>query len=202
MTDPFAIGISGVSLTISLVVAYRAEFRGSHMTVSFRKPPIQWAVAPARQTAGRLPGLSSLASFEEASWIQMAGQCQATVDNDGPRGGAIWDVALGASGLPDRWAAHGNFGEQPFSLDGKSSRGFNPTFLLVCQKGDFELGAKALLESSGFVTLRISYQRTGLFGRAVPDGTQIEVPCEVLRAALTTWAEENGVALASDPTAR
>ncbi len=199
MTSYVPIILSLVSLIISALVAYRAELRGPSLTVRIRLAPQSWAANGGRQTAGRPPGYSSLALFEEAAWIQMAGECQATVDNDGPKGGALWDVALSMDGLAPPWSTGGSFpAQQPLSLDGKASVGLRPGFIAWCPRESIAEGAATLRADARPITLILRYHSAGVMGMDRTRRATIRIERRLLQAALNSYLEENAVSLGID----
>jgi hypothetical protein len=186
------LGLSIISLVISLVVAYRAEFRGAHIRITLRTPPRSWAVSPTMQTGGKPLGYMRIANLDEPFRLQVTGECQATIDNDGPKGGAIWDIRLQVVGLGDPWKSGGVFPErQPYSLAGKASVGFVAAFAFVCPKDSIPAGLKELYPVSSPIALEVTYHRSGVVRRDVPERTALNVSRQEVAKAIAEWAIEN-----------
>jgi hypothetical protein len=186
------LGLSIISLVVSLVVAYRAEFRGPQIRITLRTPPRSWSVSPTMQTGGKPLGYMRIANLDEPFRLQVAGDCQATIENDGPKGGAIWDIRLQVVGLGDPWRSGGAFQDrQPFSLAGKASVGFVATYAFVCPKASIPAGLKELDASSSPIALEVTYHRSGMVRRDVLERTALMISRQEVATAITAWATEN-----------
>ena len=149
------------------------------------------------QTGGRPPGYLRLADLNEPFRLHVSGECQATIENDGPKGGAIWDIRLQVVGLSDPWKSGGVFQDrQPYSLAGKASVSFVPTYVLVCPKDSIPAGLKELDALSSPIALEVTYHRSGAFRRDVLDRAALKISGQELASAITAWASENRFDLA------
>lgn len=196
------LGLSIVSLVISLVVAYRAEFRGPHIRITLRTPPGSWAVSPTMQTGGKPVGYMRIANLDEPFRLQVTGECQATIDNDGPKGGAIWDIRLQVVGLGDPWKTGASFPyPQPYSLAGKASVGFVAIYAFACPKDSIPTGLKELDAPSSPIALEVTYHRSGAVRRDVLERTALNVSRQEVAKAIAVWATENQFPVSADAAA-
>ena len=144
------------------------------------------------QTGGKPPGYMRIANLDEPFRLQVTGECQATIDNDGPKGGAIWDIRLQVLGLGDPWKTGASFpAGQPYSLAGKASVGFVATYAFVCPKDSIPAGLKELYPVSSPITLEVTYHRSGVVRRDVLERTALNVSRQEVAKAIAEWAIEN-----------
>src|ERR1700674_3271652 len=97
----FPIGLSVVSLAVSLFLIYRTELRRARMSLRLLAAPGSWTAGMARRG-------SSAQSIDpaHADYLFMHGLFAVAATNDGPRGGAVWDLAAVIEGLSDAWLIH------------------------------------------------------------------------------------------------
>ena len=196
MTDPIAISLSAISIAASIWLTIETQMRRARMRITILRPPATWTVKLERP--GTVPGVSFVANLEDAQRIGFAGSCPALVGNDGPKGGAVWDVRAAVNGLGDRWQLEGDILKpQPYTLAGKTYAGHDLPFALTCSIGDLGNGIPGL-QGAGppTVTLGVIYNRHGWFGRVVRDHSEVSVDRAALYEAFKSGAAANGVDLA------
>lgn len=185
-----------------MVVAYRAEFRGSHIRITLRTPPRSWGVSPTMQTGGKPVGYMRIANLDEPFRLQVTGECQATIDNDGPKGGTIWDIRLQVIGLGAPWKSGAQFPDrQPYSVAGKISVGFVASYAFACPKDSIPAGLKELDSQPSPIALEVTYHRSGLLRQDVLERTALNVSRQEAAKAIGVWAGENQFALSADAAA-
>jgi hypothetical protein len=182
-----------------LVIAYRAEFRGSQIRITLRTPPRSWNVSPTIQTGGKPLGTVRIANLDEPFRLQVSGDCQATIENDGPKGGAIWDIRLQVLGLDTPWKSGASFPDrQPYGLAGKASVGFVQSYTFICPKDSIQAGLQQLDASKSPIELEVTYHRSGLLRRDVRERTVLTVTRDEISDAIRAWINENPFNLAAE----
>src|SRR5438552_13361572 len=88
-------GFAGLALSIFLL--WRTELRQARMSLRLLAPPDAWTVSIARQG-------SPIQATDpvDADYMSMRGIFPVSATNDGPRGGAMWNLAAEVQGL-DVW---------------------------------------------------------------------------------------------------
>jgi len=175
-------GFAGFAL--SLFLLWRTELRQARMSLRLLARPDSWTVTMARRAA-------SVQATEpaEADLVLMHGIFPVAATNDGPRGGAVWNLVAEIHGLGAwrlRWFDSGQ--QLPYALPGRSCEGWTRTAIsLAC---DFETLGEGLreLQQPGSVTFRISYACQGRRGRARQKITSLDLPRAALLAALKNAA--------------
>ena len=196
MTDPIAISLSAISIAASIWLTIETQMRRARMRITILRPPANWSVKLERP--GSVPGVSFVANLEDAQRIRLAGTCPALIGNEGPKGGAVWDVRAQVNGLGTHWQLDGDILKpQPYTLAGKTYAGHDLPFALTCAITDLGNGIPGL-EGTGppMVTLGVVYNRHGWFGRVVSDHSEVSVDRAELLDAFRRGATANGVDLA------
>jgi hypothetical protein len=88
-------GFAGLALSIFLL--WRTELRQARMSLKLLAPPDAWTVSIARQGSP-----VQATDPVDADYVSMRGIFPVSATNDGPRGGALWNLTAEAKGL-DVW---------------------------------------------------------------------------------------------------
>jgi hypothetical protein len=177
----FPIALSVVSLGVSLFLLYRTELRRARMSLRVLAAPGSWTAGMARRG-------SSAQSIDpaHADYLFMHGLFAVAVTNDGPRGGAVWDLGAAVDGLSDAWRIqHFNCGvDLPYALPGRSCEGWSRVAIQLACNFDRLDAALRDLQLPTAVTFRITYACQNWRGRAHQASTVLEVPRASLLAGL------------------
>lgn len=171
-------GFAGLALSVFLL--WRTELRQARMSLRLLAPPDSWTIAMARRGA-----LAQTVEPADADYLSMHGIFPMSATNDGPRGGAVWNLATRVDGLRAwRVASFSSGQELPYALAGRSCEGWSRTAIsLAC---DFERlgdGLRELLVGDE-VIFGVTYTCPGWRGRAREKSTSLKVPRQALLAAL------------------
>lgn len=195
MTFPISTAVAGASLIGTLALGYATQLRPANVKIRLIEGPSVWTVA--YQRPGVVPGTMFQAGRDDATILQMAGTCPATIENFGPKAGAIWNVLATAANLDGGWDVNPSILEvQPHPLLGNSCEGWPVTFALYCSVADTARALLALRSGSGAVVLRIEYRRHNLAHKVVRASTEVSVNRRSLVSAVACGARSAGVDLA------
>jgi len=194
MPDPISVTLSVISLGATGWLAYETELRRARMSIELLGPPKQWDVSAARPSSVR--GVLMMANISDAQEIVFAGSCPATIGNEGPKGGAVWDVRAEVQGLDKPWQFNPNIlDRQPYTLSGKTYDGWQPRFSLTCKLGELTEGLQTLQEGENPVRFMVLYKRRNRFGRPGQAITTLVVPRKTILAAVKDGAARQGLDL-------
>jgi hypothetical protein len=173
--------LSVISLAIALFLLYRTELRKASMVLRLLAAPDSWTISIARQGVAH-----STAAPAQADYLSVHGNFTIAATNDGPRGGALWDLGADVQEIGDSWCLR-RFDASvnlPYALPGRSCEGWSRVALtLAC---DFERLASGLreLQQDRHVTFRVTYACQNWRGRARRKSTSLAVPRASLLAGL------------------
>jgi hypothetical protein len=190
MTVPIA--LSTLSLVIALFLLYRTELRGPRLSLRLLAAPDSWTVSIARRGSP-----SQAADPAHANSLSMHGIFALAATNDGPRGGALWELGADVQGMGDSWDLQWSSSvDLPYALPGRSCEGWSRVALnLTCDFDRLASGLRAL-QRDGHVIVRITYACQDWRGRAHHKSTSLEVSRASLLAGLKHGAEKKGLDLA------
>ncbi len=187
------ITLSAISLVLSLFLLYRTELRRARMSLRLLAAPDSWTVSIARQGSP-----SQTVDPAYADYLSMHGIFALAASNDGPRGGALWDLAAEVQGMGESWGLRWSSSvDLPYALAGRSCEGWSRVAVnLTC---DFDRLASGLrhLQQDGRVTFSVTYACQNWRGRAQHKSTSLEVSRASLLAGLKQGAENKSLDLAT-----
>jgi hypothetical protein len=195
VVDPLAVAgllIAGISLLVSGGVAYMAEFRGPHMNMDLLRPPANWMVNAGRPAASAIPGTwHQAADLQGPFTLIVGGECPGRVWNNGPKGGAVWDLALDIAPIRPPWSTGGSLGiSDPFTLAGKNNEGIHVQFTLYCHRDELPAGFQALVHSNEPIRLSLKYSTFGPFGRTKRAHSEVFVAPREVADRIAVWAAD------------
>ena len=119
----------------------------------------------------------------------MHGKFPVSATNDGPRGGALWNLAVEVQGLREWRLDWFNSGQDlPYALSGRSCEGWSRTAIaLACNFEMLSVGLREL-QQSGDVIFRLTYTTQGWRWHVRQKNTSLQVPRATLLAAIKTGA--------------
>lgn len=175
-------GFAGLAL--SLFLLWRTELRQARMSLRLLAPPDSWTVNMARRTA-------SVQAPEpaEADLLLMHGIFPLSATNDGPRGGALWNIASWVDGLGAWRLRSFDPGQQmPYALPGRSCEAWTRTAISIAC--DFETLGEGLreLQQIGDITFHIACTRQGWRGRIRRKSTSLQMSRAAVLAGLREGA--------------
>ena len=184
VTDVLALVPGFVGLGLSLFLLWRTELRQARLSLRLLAAPDSWKVSMARRGAS-----VQAAEPAEADYLAMHGIFPVSATNDGPRGGALWNLAAEVHGLVAWHLQWFNSGQElPYALSGRSCEGWSRTAIgLAC---DFERLSDGLreLQQTGDVTFRLIYTCQSWRWRPRQKRTSLQVSRRALLAALKNVA--------------
>lgn len=150
------LGASG--LLVSLATLYLSHIRGPAITARLLAPPIGWSTSYVG---------SSLRSYSApvttADFGQVTGRLSIVFSNDGPKGGAVWNLRLRTSDLADPLKLLDPLDPQELpstvTLSGYSTESIELTVALAWHMRDVENVVRIVTDPAGAFTLRLTYRR-------------------------------------------
>ena len=149
--------VAVVSLLISVSALYFTQLRGAQMKVKLIQRPTHWTFGLEEKWPA---GVQRVTSIERATHCLLSGSTFALVANDGPKGGAVWNLRLTLTSLPDALLLQQPFLDaEPNTLGGSASASLPVTFCLEWAVKDTETVLTLLGRGSGAVDAYLTYQR-------------------------------------------
>ncbi len=187
-----------VPLVVSLFTLYRVELRGPKLTLDLLDAPTRWAVQGWRYEGNVVYQIRSgdeLPSEDTILKIQISGNVTASIRNDGPRSGVLWDLSFRVDNPPTLftfWANNMLPEAEPLPVKGKETRGFAPQLIFEVDQVQGATILRELQRSSEDLKLVASYKANrGPFGRprAAPQATTTLSRKAVIEA-ITKWPKD------------
>jgi hypothetical protein len=128
--------------------------------------------------------------------IQFNGECHGTIDNDGPKSGALWGASVAFDGIPPLWGASASPNlDLPMTVEGKSGRAFRQSITLTCDQVRVEDAYDDLCRDSQPLIVRMTYHSHGLLSRDIERHEELKVNKKPLQAEFRAWALRHGTRL-------
>lgn len=169
---------------ISLFLLWRTELRRPKISLELLSAPTSWKTVIARHGSAH-----AAPSPADADYLGVHGRFPAVVSNDGPRGGALWDVSADLRGL-DNWRlrAFTTGHDLPYALEARSCEGWSHTAITIaCDFDRLSQGIRELHEASD-ITLTIHYASLGWLGHASQRSATIRWSTSSILASLRAAA--------------
>lgn len=116
-------------IAISLLALYFSQIRGAHMTAEIIQPPKNWTLGLQQQWGYGAP---TLASVHNATHCIASATTYSLVANDGPKGGAVWNLILALDPLAVGLVLNQPFlASEPITLGGNSSGSLSVTYTVA-----------------------------------------------------------------------
>jgi hypothetical protein len=188
--------ISVTSLIVAGLALYRAELRGPKVSLRMLQGPSQWDSLtieyanltddyghPEPVPRGKVDELQSVT-------ITLGGECLASLDNDGPKEGTIWDVRGSVEHLPSLWNAQiGTDLPRMQAVGEKASTPVAVTVSLCAQSVKLAAALAEFDRDHQPMLLHIEYMaRRGILGSPGKGKASLALDSQPVRDYLASWA--------------
>ena len=182
--------IATLSLAVSGLAVYFTQLRGASISLQLLSPPDKWSLQLMTAIGGGLPSIQQ--SVLGATHCQVSGSANALVSNDGPKGGAIWDIEVKLMGLANPCKIIQPPGLRPVvTLPGNSSEPSTISFIFQWPIGDSLLVLDALVNHPQPISLAVRYHHHGFLGKARMAKSEVTVRQTELWLALLDQAQSS-----------
>lgn len=165
------------------------------MTAEIIQPPTNWTLSLQQQWGY---GAATLASVHNATHCVASADTFALVANNGPKGGAVWNLTLALDPLTTGMILQQPFlTSEPITLGGNSSESLAVTYMVAWSIKDSQGIFKALAEGKGSLDVHMDYHRHRLWRGETSSTNHVSVQTVEVWKSLQKSATALNISLAA-----